>query len=156
MIDKFEGKYAFLSNFYPVKIEHKGIVYPSVEHFYVAMKVTEMQLIDGVYYTAIDFRELIAKIKDPGDAKKFGRRVKLRKNWDEVKFEFMEWALCEKFKNELLARMLLETGDKMLVEGNWWHDNIWGSCTCAKCKNNGENNLGKLLMKIREEKLLAK
>ena len=62
MIDKFEGRWRFLSNFYPCRIEHKGIVYPSVEHYYVAMKVTEMQLLDGRYYTAADFREMIARI----------------------------------------------------------------------------------------------
>jgi hypothetical protein len=41
----------------------------------------------------------------------------------------------------------------MLIEGNWWHDNFYGSCTCNKCVNKGENNLGKILMKIREELL---
>jgi predicted NAD-dependent protein-ADP-ribosyltransferase YbiA (DUF1768 family) len=33
MIDKFEGRYSFLSNFYTCSIEHQGIKYPSVEHF---------------------------------------------------------------------------------------------------------------------------
>jgi predicted NAD-dependent protein-ADP-ribosyltransferase YbiA (DUF1768 family) len=55
MIDKFEGRYSFLSNFYTCSIEHQGIKYPSVEHFYVAMKSNE-QLIDGKYYTTGDFR----------------------------------------------------------------------------------------------------
>ncbi len=85
MINKFEGRFRFLSNFYPSKIEHKGIKYPSVEHYYVAMKVTEMQLIDGVYYTAADFRELISRIPNPADVKKVGQRIKVRKDWDEKK-----------------------------------------------------------------------
>jgi predicted NAD-dependent protein-ADP-ribosyltransferase YbiA (DUF1768 family) len=51
MINKFEGRYRFLSNFYPCEIEHQGIKYPSVENFYVAMKVNDQQLINGKYYT---------------------------------------------------------------------------------------------------------
>lgn len=151
MIDKFEGRYSFLSNFYPCKIKHKGILYPSVEHFYVAMKVTNIQLINGIHYNAIDFREMIAKVRDPGDAKRIGSKVSLREGWDEKKLEFMNWAVREKFKDEKLAELLLSTGDKVLVECNYWHDNIWGSCTCNKCDNRGENNLGKILMKVREE-----
>lgn len=151
MIDKFEGRWRFLSNFYPCKIEHKGITYPSVEHYYVAMKVTEMQLLDGRYYTAADFREMIAKIPNPADIKKIGQRVKVRKDWDEKKLEFMSWGVHEKFKNESLAEMLLSTGDQELIEGNWWHDNFYGSCSCTKCGNKGNNNLGKLLMTVRDE-----
>lgn len=150
MIDKFEGRYRFLSNFYPCKIEHKGIVYPSVEHFYVAMKVTEMQLIDGNYYTAADFREMLARIKEPGDVKKLGQRIKLRKDWDDKKLEFMNWAVREKFKNETLSEMLISTGDQELIEGNWWKDYFWGVCN-----GKGENHLGKILMEVREELKLS-
>jgi predicted NAD-dependent protein-ADP-ribosyltransferase YbiA (DUF1768 family) len=42
--------------------------------------------------------------------------------------------------------MLKATGDEELVEGNWWNDTFWGVCNGV-----GENNLGKLLMKIRAE-----
>ena len=61
----------------------------------------------------------------------------------------MEWALTEKFKDPDLKRMLIETGDEELIEGNNWHDNFFGSCYCDRCGNKGENNLGKILMKIR-------
>lgn len=151
MIDKFEGRWRFLSNFYPCRIEHKGIVYPSVEHYYVAMKVTEMQLLDGRYYTAADFREMIARIPNPADVKKIGQRIKVRKDWDEKKLELMNWAVKEKFKDETLAEMMMLTDGYDLAEGNYWHDNFWGVCVCQKCKNSGQNNLGKILMKVREE-----
>ena len=150
-ITKFEGRYNFLSNFYPCKIEHQGITYPSVEHYYVALKVTGMQFIDGVYYTAPDFRELIARILDAGDVKKLGRRVKVRSDWNEKKLEFMEWGIREKFKDPKLGEMLLDTSDLELIEGNNWHDVFWGKCSCPKCNGDGENHLGKILMKIREE-----
>ena len=151
MIDKFEGRYRFLSNFYPCKIEHQGITYPSVENFYVAMKVNDQQLINGIYYTPGDFREMIARITNPAEVKKLGSKVKLRTGWDEKKLEVMNWAVRQKFKDETLAELLLSTGDQELIEGTWWHDKFWGICICTKCANKGENHLGKILMTVREE-----
>ena len=151
MINSFTGRYAFLSNFYPCKIEFQGITYPSTEHYYVAMKVKDDQQINGRFYPVADVREMISKVATPGQVKRFGRTLKLRKDWDDVKFGYMEWCLREKFKDAKLQEMLLQTGDEELIEGNYWHDNVFGSCTCEKCGNKGENNLGKLLMKIRSE-----
>ena len=150
MIDKFEGRYVFLSNFYPCKIEHQGITYPSVENFYVAMKVNDQQLINGKYYTPGDFREMIARITNPAEVKKIGSKVKLRTNWDEKKLEVMNWAVRQKFKEETLSEMLLSTGDQELIEGNWWKDYFWGVCN-----GKGENHLGKILMDVREELKLS-
>ena len=46
----------------------------------------------------------------------------------------------------------LATGGAVLVEGNTWHDNYWGCCTCSRCAGRrGRNNLGRLLMKLRAE-----
>ena len=151
MIDKFEGRYRFLSNFYPCKIEHQGITYPSVENFYVAMKVNDQQLINGKYYTPGDFREMIARISNPAEVKKLGSKIKLRTGWDEKKLEVMNWGVRQKFKDETLSEMLLSTGDQELIEGTWWHDKFWGICICTKCANKGENHLGKILMEVREE-----
>lgn len=150
-ITKFQGRYYFLSNFYPCKIEHQGIIYPSVEHFYVALKVNTLQFIDGKYYTAPDLRELISKIPLAQDVKKIGQRVKLRTDWGEKKLDFMNLAITQKFSDESLAEQLIDTGGFELVEENWWHDNFWGNCNCLKCGNSGENNLGKILMKVRLE-----
>ncbi len=152
MINKFDGRFRFLSNFYPCEIEHQGIKYNSVEAFYVAMKVNDQQLINGKYYTPADFREMIAKLLKPGDVKRIGSKVKLRSDWSTKKLEVMNWAVRQKFKNnEQLKDLLLSTGDEELVEGNHWHDNFFGSCSCEKCGNKGENNLGKILMEVREE-----
>ena len=53
-------------------------------------------------------------------------------------------------KNDYLGGKLDMTGLEEIVEGNYWHDNYWGNCTCDKCKNiEGQNKLGKILMKIR-------
>jgi ribA/ribD-fused uncharacterized protein len=151
MITKFDGRYSFLSNFYPCKIDYQGIVYKSVEAFYVAMKVNNDQMIDGRYYTAGDFRELISKIESPGKVKRIGKVIRVRSDWEDKKLEFMNWAVREKFKDEHLKEMLLSTGNVDLIEGNWWHDIFWGQCTCEKCAGKGKNHLGKILMKVRDE-----
>ena len=49
-------------------------------------------------------------------------------------------------QNEELKKKLIDTGDATLIEGNTWNDTFWGVCNGV-----GENNLGKILMKIREE-----
>lgn len=145
-IDRFSGRWHFLSNFYPCDIFHEGIHYPSVEHFYVAMKFNDEQLIDGKYYTTGDLRELISKIDSPGKVKKIGKKIKLRKDWKSKKLNFMNWAIREKFKDPKLSELLISTGDLEIIEGNYWGDTYWGVCD-----GQGENNLGKILMKVRDE-----
>ena len=146
MIDKFEGRWRFLSNFYPCEIEHQGITYPTVEHYYVSMKVKNDQQIDGKYITMIDCRELIAKMPQASKVKQFGKIVKVRRDWDDVKLDIMLWGVREKFKHTDLKDLLLSTGDEELVEGNTWNDTYWGIC-----RGEGQNNLGKILMKVRME-----
>lgn len=144
VIDSFDGKYAFLSNFYNSPLPTYGgeIVYPTVEHYFQAMKTENSEE-----------REQIRLAPTPGIAKRLGRRVHLRADWEKVKQSVMKYALIKKFNhNPSLKSQLLETGDTELIEGNTWHDNYWGNCTCAKCANiSGKNNLGRLLMEIRED-----
>lgn len=151
MINSFRGRWHFLSNFYPVKIESQGITYPTTEHYYVAMKIKTDQIINGKFYTSADVRELISKVSTPGQVKRFGRSLEIRKDWDLVKLGVMQWALREKFKQEDLKEMLLQTENQELIENNTWHDNFFGSCLCDKCGNKGLNHLGKLLMQVRSE-----
>lgn len=141
MINRFEGKYAFLSNFYASVVQEDGITYPTIEHYFQAQK------------TLNPFeRKEIAAAATPGQAKRAGRNVTLREDWEEVKDSVMLQGLRLKFDIEELANMLIATGDAALIEGNWWCDNTWGSCACPKCENIvGENRLGKLLMQVREE-----
>ena len=140
MINCFDGKWAFLSNFYWNEIEHEGIKYPTNEHFFQAMNTLDM-----------DERCQIANSLTPGQAKRMGRKVSLRPDWEDVKEDIMLEGLCIKFADEQLADWLVATGDAELVEGTTWHDNEWGDCSCPKCRNIvGKNKLGKLLMKVRD------
>lgn len=151
MINSLTGRYRFLSNFYPSKIEHQGITYPTVEHFYVSMKIDEGQMIRTRYMTTEDCRQMISKIPTASEVKKLGASLKIRKGWDDKKLKIMEFALNEKFKNNDLRDLLISTGSEEIVEGNYWHDNFFGVCSCKSCEGKGQNNLGKLLMSIREK-----
>lgn len=141
MIVEFDGQYDFLSNFYHSPFAHDGIAYPTNEHFFQAMKTLD-----------IDERKKIAAAETPGLAKRMGRNVQLRSDWEKVKVYYMELGLRLKFANKTLAEKLIATGDEELVEGNWWHDNTWGNCHCPQCSRvGGRNLLGMLLMELRKE-----
>lgn len=135
-VREFRGKYFFLSNFseYPCKIS--GILFPTVEHAYQACKTDNFNM-----------KRIIGSAISPSKAKYYGRWVECRKDWDQIKIKVMELCLRRKFEKSAKARkLLLETGDTYLEEGNYWNDTFWGVCNGI-----GENHLGKLLMKIRED-----
>ena len=129
MINKFDGEFAFLSNFFNSTITDGNIIFPTVEHYYQAAKTTILE-----EYKAI------AAATTPGKAKRLGRTCTLRHDWEQVKDIIMWKALQEKFTIPELKAKLLATGDAYLEEGNWWHDNHFGNCHCIKCqKIQGEN-----------------
>lgn len=128
-IDKFSGRYAFLSNFY---VERDGL---TLEHRYQAAKTR-----------STEEKAWVMDSPTPGIAKYRGRKVHMQADWDAIKLEVMELLVRSKFENDPgLARKLLETGDAELIEGNTWGDTFWGVCN-----GRGQNHLGKILMKVRE------
>lgn len=134
-ITRFNEQNWFLSNFSPAKIMVDGVEYPSLEHAFQASKTfNQLQ------------RSVIQNMKDPNHARRYGRRIALRPGWDEMRNDVMLRLLRQKFSDPVLRKRLLDTGDVELVEGNHWGDTYWGVCNCK-----GENMLGKLLMKVREE-----
>lgn len=141
-ITSFRGEFGFLSNFHKCTIRKNlvGKVYLSSEHYYVAHKAKTEK--DHEYLRNHDFDGL----------KRAGREIDIREDWEEVKVEIMMEALLEKFtQNPELGQKLMDTGDRLIVEGNDWCDNFYGDCRCSKCVDiNGENILGKLLMSLRE------
>lgn len=86
-------------------------------------------------------------------SKRMGREVDLRPDWNQVKFQVMARLVLRKFLDHpSLSGSLLETNDALLIEGNSWHDNIWGDCRCGRleCLEPGLNWLGHVLMGVRE------
>lgn len=131
----YYNQYYWLSNFYYVDVEYEGDVYSTVEHAYQAAK-------------AITPRERIAvkEALSPELAKKVGKGIAMRPDWNEIKIPVMRHLLLQKFgpENPTLHQRLLDTEDLYLEETNDWGDVFWGVCN-----GKGENNLGKLQMEIR-------
>ena len=137
----------FLSNFYPYKkggkfpydvtIESEGLLFDCVENAYQAARTLDIHL-----------KTRISKMNpyDVVNMAKLGE-IPTKGNWDEIKVDIMYSLVRQKFSNHsYLKTMLLETGDMVLEEGNTWGDVFWGISDGV-----GENNLGRILMRVREE-----
>lgn len=135
MITRFSGRWRFLSNFYPSPISVGGIHYPTVEHAYQALKSRRHE-------ERLD----IANAETPGQAKRMGRAIDCRPDWDEIKVAVMLMLLRKKFAISNLRSKLIDTDRNQLIEGNTWGDTYWGVCG-----GEGKNLLGKLLMQVRRE-----
>lgn len=168
-IAQFTLENRFLSNFYicpekipynfdPEKLANNWEFFPSVENAYQAAKTEDK-----------DVRIKIAK-STPFEAKKIGNKVKIIDNWEKIKKTIMYRLLLEKFSQKEMKEKLLNTGNSILIEGNWWGDNYWGASIFNKeeygmkdisiCDDtllflsspwSTGNQLGKLLMFIREK-----
>ncbi len=135
VIREFIDAYAFLSNFYHSPVKYRNLIYLNAEAAFQAQKESCEK--DKEQYTRMN----------PAQAKLVGRNCNLREDWEEIKEQTMYEIVKAKFtQNEALARLLLATGDAYLEEGNWWHDTTWGVCNGV-----GQNKLGKILMRVREE-----
>jgi ribA/ribD-fused uncharacterized protein len=131
------------SNFQSVPegiIDVYDIIYGTVEHYYQASK----SLSPGT-------RSVIAAQPTAARAKTMGRKIYERPDWSVVKDRVMMYGLIQKFdpSTDHAAKLLAFKGP--IVEWNRWHDNYWGRCTCPRCSGLGQNRLGKMLEKIREE-----
>jgi N-glycosidase YbiA len=135
-IDRFTGDHDFLSNFHPSPVEVDGILYPTVEHAFQAAKTL-----------TLEEKQAVAAATTPDSAKRKGRKVRLRPDWEQVKVGIMEDLVRLKFTaHPHLRAKPLATGDAELIEGNNWNDRFWGVC-----RGKGQNQLGLILMGIREE-----
>ena len=134
VIDCFDGEYRFLSNFYEATVFYDNILCRTSESAFQMMKTLDAEE-----------RLKIGKAH-PSEAKRRGRKVQLREDWEQIKYQVMFEIVLAKFSQHPdLKEKLLATGDAELIEGNWWNDTYWGVCNGV-----GENNLGKILMKIRK------
>ena len=137
MIDSFDGEHRFLSNFYPVEVVLDGVTYPTVENAYQAAKTLDLEKRKEFLNCA------------PGQAKRLGRQLVIRDDWNDIKLTVMKRLNEQKYMRSDLRKMLCDTYPLDLVEGNTWGDTFWGVCD-----GKGSNNLGKMLMSIRMHLLI--
>lgn len=130
----FFGKYRFLSNYHLCTCLLYDIPFISSEHAYMYQKSYDPE-----------YQQMIINAPTPKDARRIGQTFELRSDWDFYRVTAMHIALQAKFKNKPELEMLLDTGDAYLEETNTWNDTFWGVCNGI-----GQNKLGRLLMKIRD------
>lgn len=136
-ITSFRGEYAFLSNMHSVPVEWDGRTYQNSEAAFQSAKTLESEE-----------RNAFCSLNGVS-AKRQGKKVLLRRDWEDVKGGIMEEVVRAKFThNPELAKKLVATGDAQLMEGNNWHDTYWGVDSRTL---EGENHLGVILMKVRAE-----
>lgn len=138
-ITSFSGPWRWLSNFYPCVCVYEGDVYPSSEHAYQAAKFPKGH----------EARKTIASLATPGATKKFAKTFAhaQSKDFHERKQQVMLDVLRSKFlmNRDLQDKLLATVNPEVeLIEGNTWGDTYWGVCN-----GQGENHLGKLLMRVR-------
>jgi len=135
VIDSFSGDFRWLSNFAPAPVMLDGVEYPTTEHAYQAAKTTD----DAE-------REAVRQCATPGRAKRMGREITMRFDWDDVKEAVMLDLTRQKYALPEYRERLLATGEREIVEGNTWGDTFWGVCNGV-----GKNKLGRILMQVRDE-----
>jgi len=138
MIENFENGYEWLSNFYPCEITIGRKIYPTVEHAYMSAKSNDKNWKMTCQNTNIS----------AGKIKRMSNKIVVIDNWNEMKLSVMRGFLLQKFTKEPFKTLLLQTGDEYIQEGNTWKDKFWGFDIES---NEGENNLGKIIMEIREQ-----
>lgn len=132
----FEDKYYLFSNWSSHQIIFNNVLFPTAEHAYHYQKFTDPII-----------KEKILKSKSPNEAKEVSRQFinKQIVDWDKKKLDVMEQILREKLKQHSDVLVALKnTRDSEIIE-NSPDDYFWG---CGKNKN-GQNNLGKIWMKLR-------
>lgn len=117
------------------KVTIRGKSFKSSEHAYQCAKADNKKDFDYIY-----------EATTPGKARRRGRKVKTRSDWDRVRVDIMREIVLAKFQqNEDLAIKLISTNRQELIEGNNWNDTFWGICNGV-----GENWMGKILMEVRQ------
>lgn len=139
MIYEFRGDFNWLSNFYSCKVKYKGYEFGSVEQAYMFAKND----------TCDDWLKF-CQTNSPGICKQQSKLIKIREDWDSVKLNIMEYLLEQKFNQDPFKSKLIATGNRNIIEGNYWGDSFWGVDLNLN-PNYGENHLGRIIMKIREK-----
>lgn len=135
-INKFVGKYYFLSNFYENDVFWDGRWYRNTEAAYQSAKTIDAE--EREKFTNMSAIQ----------ARHYGRALKnIRADWEDVKYDIMLDIVRAKFTQDpILARKLIDTRNRHLEEGNTWNDRTWGTVNGV-----GKNWLGKILMQVRDE-----
>lgn len=134
----YETEFYIFSNFSSFTVEWKGVSWMTAEHAYQAAKFEDKSI-----------QEKIRKANSAHDAKKIAETHKSerREDWGDIKLSIMEEIVRTKLsQHSYIQKRLKQTGDREIIENSpknsFWG---WGS------NKDGQNNLGKIWMKLRNE-----
>lgn len=135
VVKSFRDEYMFLSNFFLTEVQFEGLTYKNSEAAFQSAKTLDMG-------KRKQFQSM-----NPLQAKRAGKKVELREDWEEVKNQIMYQICKDKFERNFVIRdKLIELEGVELIEGNNYGDTYWGVSDGI-----GENHLGKILMRVRDE-----
>lgn len=140
VIGFYPREFYCLDNFSSFKVEYEGYLYSSLEEAYQTI---------GFLESAPEVAEKIKHSYSAHEAQKLAIENidKIRSDWDIIKVEVMEKLLRLKLEqNPYVKKKLLETKNYYIVEDSP-KDDFWGWGP----NRDGNNQLGKLWMKIRDE-----
>lgn len=152
-IYEFRNEYDWMSNFYTCGVylpqernvkcldtisQEKLYKFPTIEHAYQASKT----LIKD------EISQFMLQGLTAGQAKRLGRKITLRNDWDDIKLKIMYSLQKQKYSKNKFKKLLINTGDCYIMEGNYWKDTFWGVDLDTM---EGENHMGKILMRIRQD-----
>mgnify|MGYP002851785871 CR=1 FL=1 len=132
--------FGVFSNFTESQLTYEGVSYTNPEAMFQSMKLLNKEQ-----------RKQFSSLS-PATAKKMGRSVSLRDDWEEVKYDCMLQTVLARCEQEVnFSETLKHTGDSFIFEDTTgWHDNEWGCCSCDKCSGKkSKNMLGLALMDAR-------
>jgi ribA/ribD-fused uncharacterized protein len=135
----YENEFYCLSNFSSFKLKWKDFDYMTSEHAYHSEKFPDN----------LEIVKQIQQARSAHDAMyiAWNNKDKYRKDWNEVKIEIMKDVLKAKIEQHpYVKKKLLDSKGKELIEDSW-KDDFWGWGE----NKNGQNNLGKIWMEIRNE-----
>jgi ribA/ribD-fused uncharacterized protein len=146
-IERFRGEHFYLSNMYPLAVPIQaevGLLVPTSEHAYQSIKFVDpdIQRMIASLETGVETKTVAHELEEEG--------VAIRSDWVVAKVGIMQAIVHQKFlRNADIAAKLIATGEEELVEGNTWEDRFWGVDPIGS--RNGLNQLGKVLMRVRDE-----
>lgn len=134
----YENTHYSFSNFASFAIEWKGYFCMTSEHAYQSEKFDDLEIKEKIINASSALNALLIAREN---------KDKQRKDWDEIKIKAMKEILIEKIKQHpYIKEKLLKTENREIIE-NSPTDAFWGWGP----NKDGQNNLGKLWMEIREE-----
>lgn len=133
---KINDPHGYMSNYKKARFFIYGRWWNWVEAPYQAQKTSVLSEYDAIW-----------KAKRNDESRLLGQKVTMRPDWDQVKYQVMKECVLAKFlQHKDLRDQLIATGYEELIEDSPV-DYYWG---CG-ADGSGANNLGKVLMEVRDE-----